>query len=270
MGGSDDPGRGEGRFSPREVTSEEVEFFRSEGWAVLRNFVDADAIADLRARAERFLQDPSDTGRYGSRQFSSFSSITESDECCIALLRSKGIARASSALLEGDKPIRLQVSSLMTKDPASQEGGHGPTVYHQDFPRIPLDRSWLVTFWIALVDVPATMGTLRFLSRSHLQGVLGRSFVGVEDSDIFESQPWLRKLELSPPVDLAAGDATVHHALTVHGAPENGADTRRLSIGASYFDADALYTGAEFAYTDNLGLKVDAPFDHPLFPEIPF
>jgi ectoine hydroxylase-related dioxygenase (phytanoyl-CoA dioxygenase family) len=270
MGRSANPRHEEGSFSPRGVTAEEVEFFRNEGWAVLREFVDADAIADLRERAERFLQGPAETGRYGSRQFSSFSSITETDECCVALLRSEGIARASSALLEGDKPIRLQVSALLTKDPASQEGGHGPTVYHQDFPRIPLDRSWLVTFWIALVDVPAVMGTMRFLSQSHRQGVLGRSFVGDEESDIFESQPWLRRLRLSPPIDLAAGDATVHHALTVHGAPENRADTRRLSLAASYFDAGALYTGAEFAYTDNLGLKVDAPLDHPRFPEIRF
>jgi ectoine hydroxylase-related dioxygenase (phytanoyl-CoA dioxygenase family) len=127
-----------------------------------------------------------------------------------------------------------------------------------------------VTFWIALVDIPAAMGTMRFLSQSHRQGVLGRSFVGDEESDIFESQPWLRRLDLSPPIDLGAGDATVHHALTVHGAPENRADRRRLSLAASYFDADALYTGAEFAYTDNLGLKVDAPLDHPRFPAIPF
>jgi ectoine hydroxylase-related dioxygenase (phytanoyl-CoA dioxygenase family) len=93
--------------------------------------------------------------------------------------------------------------------------------------------------------------------------------VGNEDSDILDCQPWLRRLKLSPPLDLGEGDATVHHTLTVHGAPENRTDRRRLSVAASYFDADALYTGAEFAYTDGLGLKVDAPLDHPRFPEIP-
>jgi ectoine hydroxylase-related dioxygenase (phytanoyl-CoA dioxygenase family) len=111
---------------------------------------------------------------------------------------------------------------------------------------------------------------MRFLSRSHQQGVLGRSFVGEEEGDILDSQPWLRRLELSPPIDLEAGDATVHHTLTVHGAPEKQTATRRLSVAASYFDADALYTGAEFAYTDDLGLKVDAPLEHPRFPEIRF
>jgi ectoine hydroxylase-related dioxygenase (phytanoyl-CoA dioxygenase family) len=255
---------------PRDVTPDEVQFFRREGWAVLRRFVDGSTVADLRERAERYLMSPGDLGQYGSRQFSAFSSITETDERFVELIRSGGIARAASALLEGNKRIRLQVSSLLTKEPASQEEGHGPTVYHQDFPRIPLDRSWIVTFWIALVDIPAAMGTMRFVSRSHLQGVLGRSFVGDEDADIRDSQPWLRTLELSPPLDLLAGDATAHHTLTVHGAPENQTATRRLSVAASYFDADALYTGAEFAYTDDLGLKVDAPLEHPRFPEIPF
>jgi ectoine hydroxylase-related dioxygenase (phytanoyl-CoA dioxygenase family) len=253
------------------VTDEEVEFFRREGWGVLRRFLDRDTTTDLRRRAEGFLLDPSaEKGKYGSRQFSSFSEITETDDHFVALIRSSGMARAASALLEGNKRIRLQVSSLLIKDPPSFAEGHAGTVYHQDFPRIPLDRSWIVTFWVALVDMPADMGTMRFLSRSHLQGVLGRAFIGEEDTDILEAQPWLEKLELSSPLDLEAGDATVHHTLTVHGAPENRTESRRLSVAASYFDAEALYTGAEFAYTDGLGLEVDAPLNHPRFPEIPF
>lgn len=55
--------RDESSFGPRDVTPDEVEFFRSEGWAVLREFVDRGVIADLRERAERFLEDPAEPWR---------------------------------------------------------------------------------------------------------------------------------------------------------------------------------------------------------------
>lgn len=70
---------------------------------------------------------------------------------------------------------------------------------------------------------------------------------------------------------MAPGDATVHHALTVHGACENLGASPRLSFTVTYFDADALYTGAPYKQTDELSprLRVNEPFDRPRFPLLP-
>ncbi|MFD0851413.1 hypothetical protein ACFQ07_04245, partial [Actinomadura adrarensis] len=87
--------------------------------------------------------------------------------------------------------------------------------------------------------------------------------------DALTQHPWLADLDLSEPFDLAAGDATVHSALVIHGAPENRRDRPRLSFTATYFDADTLYTGAPYGQTDDLGLTVNKPFDHELFPVVP-
>ena len=64
---------------------------------------------------------------------------------------------------------------------------------------------------------------------------------------------------------MAPGDATMHHALTVHGACENLGASPRLSFTVTHFDADALYTGAPYKQTDELSprLRVNEPFDQP-------
>lgn len=169
------------------------------------------------------------------------------------------------------------MTNLLIKEPErggpgehgrGHRAGHGATEFHQDFPWMPMDRSAMLTVWLALVDVPADMGSLRFYGGSHRHGLLGRSFTRDGD-DQLSQHSWLRGLELSPPLDLAAGDATAHHALTVHGAAANRRDTARLSFTVTYFDADALYTGMPYQQTDGLGLTVNRPFEHPKFPVVP-
>ncbi|WP_205315384.1 phytanoyl-CoA dioxygenase family protein, partial [Nonomuraea lactucae] len=187
--------------------------------------------------------------------------VAEADEAFRALATSAAMGRNAARLLRGVRAVRIQVTNLLVKEP----GEHGATEFHQDFPWMPMDRSAMLTIWLALADVPADMGSLRFYSGSHRCGVLGRSFTRAGDDQLTQ-HPWLKELELSPPLDLQAGDATAHHALTVHGAPANHRDTARLSFTATYFDADALYTGLPYRQTDGLGLEVNRPFEHPRFP----
>ena len=52
-----------------------------------------------------------------------------------------------------------------------------------------------------------------------------------------------RGTPISPPLDLRAGDVTVHDALTVHSAPENETDSIRWVYSITWFPAETLYTG---------------------------
>jgi hypothetical protein len=252
----------------REVTDDEVAFFRGNGWAVLPGLVAADFVADLRERALIRFRERQGGFRnsFVDQAFGQDRDIAVHDEAFAALALCPELGRGVIRLLAGVHRVRLQVTNLLIKEPAGSHG-HGATVFHQDFPWMPMDRSAMLTVWLALADVPADMGSLRFYNRSHLHGTLGRSFVR-EGDDALSQQPWLERLEKSPPLDLAAGDATVHSSLVVHGAPANGRDRPRLSFTATYFDADALYTGSAYGQTDDLGLKVNQPFDHPMFPVV--
>ncbi|MEU6037338.1 phytanoyl-CoA dioxygenase family protein [Actinomadura sp. NPDC047616] len=257
------------RAPVREVTDEEVARFREHGWAPLPGLVEPGFVAGLRERALDRLAGRRGRFRNGyvDRAFGQDRDIARHDEAFAALALSPRLGRNVIRLLTGVDAVRLQVTNLLVKEPAGGDG-HGATVFHQDFPWMPMDRSAMLTVWLALDDVPADMGALRFYNGSHRYGSLGRSFVRDGD-DALSNHPWLETLELSEPLDLAAGDATVHSALVIHGAPENRRDRPRLSFTATYFDAAALYTGAPYGQTDDLGLKVNEPFDHPRFPVVP-
>lgn len=253
----------------REVTDDEVAHFRARGWARLAGLVSPEFVAELRDRALDRLSGR--TGRFRNsfvdQAFGQDRDIAKHDEAFAAVALSPVLARNVTRLLVGVDAVRLQVTNLLIKEPANGDG-HGATVFHQDFPWMPMDRSAMLTVWLALADVPADMGSLRFYNGSHSYGPLGRSFVR-EGDDALSQHPWLAGLELSEPLDLAAGDATVHSSLVIHGAPANQRDEPRLSFTATYFDAEALYTGSAYGQTDGLGLEVNRPFDHPMFPVVP-
>jgi len=118
----------------------------------------------------------------------------------------------------------------------------------------------------ALSDVPADMGSLRFYERSHLYGTLGRSFVRDGDDQPAQHPCWpawhcRRRWTWSP----GTRRCTARWSCT---APRPTARPARLSFTATYFDAAALYTGAAYGQTDGLGLELNKPFDHPMFPVI--
>jgi ectoine hydroxylase-related dioxygenase (phytanoyl-CoA dioxygenase family) len=101
---------------------------------------------------------------------------------------------------------------------------------------------------------------MRFRDGSHTLGELGNlrqewkvaeEFRGTKrdkwgaDSDPYaEKYPFLDEdYPVSPPIDLKAGDATIHHCLVLHSAPENTTDRPRWVLLAAYMPGDALYTG---------------------------
>ncbi|MBN6052777.1 phytanoyl-CoA dioxygenase family protein, partial [Nonomuraea sp. RK-328] len=247
----------------RHATDDEVRFFHRHGWVRLARLVPPDTVTALRERAMDHLRarEKDRTVTLVDQAFGQSRDVADTDEAFRALALSAQLGRNAVRLLHGVRDVRVQVTNLLVKEP----GEHGATEFHQDFPWMPMDRSAMLTVWLALADVPADMGALRFYSGSHRYGVLGRSFTRAGDDQLTQ-HPWLKDLELSPALDLKAGDATVHHALTVHGAPANRRDTTRLSFTVTYFDADALYTGTPYKQTDGLGLEVNRPFDHPRFP----
>lgn len=255
----------------RELTDDEIASFRERGWAHLPRLIGEESIAVLRARAERRLEQ-SDAGGSGSAIDAAFGQdrdIADADEKFRDLAHSAGIGAAARRLL-GAGEVRLQITNLLVKHQQGTGRHDAPTVFHQDFPWMPMDRSVMLTFWVALAPITAEMGSLRFRDGSHHAGLLGRSFVQDRD-DLPSVYPWLADLPLVGGFDLEPGDATVHHALTVHGAPANTGDSPRLSFAATYFDAATLYTGAPYTQTDQLqpALDVNQAFDHPRFPLVP-
>ncbi|WP_158102589.1 phytanoyl-CoA dioxygenase family protein [Lentzea kentuckyensis] len=255
----------------RDVTTDEVAFFRQHGWAKLEGFVSPELTLRLREEiqglmgrgAERYRG--ADTPSRGAgdpfaTMWRTYDEPSRDNDFLRHFATSAAVGRAGSRFLR-DRPVRFYRDEVLVKMPAGS-----PTPWHQDFPYSSRDRSEQVNLWIALNDLTPEHSTLRFLSGSHRQGVLGRA-LGTPDNDLVNQYPeLLDECPLSPPLHLRAGDATVHHSLVVHNAPANTTDTPRWAYTVVLFQAASLYTGTPQRLTDQLGLVRNEPLDHPLTP----
>lgn len=118
------------------------------------------------------------------------------------------------------------------------QGSSNGTFFHQDHPDFQLDRVGALNFWIALDEVTPEQGAMRFLDRSHQAGPLGELSA---TKDLIARYPKLaERYEWTAPFHYKPGDATVHHQLLVHGAPENVTNKRRWAYACIYMPADCV------------------------------
>jgi hypothetical protein len=249
----------------RDLTDDEIAHFREHGWLVARRLIDPEVARQLAPVGEQALREFDYKPLSGNVQ-NAFKLLDNSGhELARSVAFNAGAGRNCMRLLRGVRQVRLMGTNFISK----YEGNAG-TDYHQDFPGHPIDRSEMLTIWIALCDITTDMGALRFVDRSHRYGALGLSLQRPGDGTL-SVHPWLlQESKLTEQLSLAPGDATIHHGLTVHGADTNNTDLPRLAHAALYCDAAALYTGEHlvkrYAAFD---LKLRQPMDHPEMPVLP-
>jgi hypothetical protein len=107
--------------------------------------------------------------------------------------------------------------------------------WHQDATYWGLDRPDILTVWLALSPARRENGCMKIVPGSHRTQVAHR--------DTFEPGNLLtRGQEIAVEVDeaeavymeLAAGQASIHHVLLFHGSPPNASDVRRLGLAIRY------------------------------------
>jgi ectoine hydroxylase-related dioxygenase (phytanoyl-CoA dioxygenase family) len=261
-----------GQSAPvRAVTDEELATFRRQGWAKLENFIPAEVAGEMLAHAKKLMGADAGATAAGVGQKNTWNDyyylVRDGVEPFRSVVFSQEIGANAQRVMGRQIGVRYSSDMLAVKVPKGPGGGSAQTNWHQDFPNFAHDRVGNTSFWIALDDVPPERGSMRFLTGSHVEGPLGRTLrLGSDLTDIY---PELKdRYEVSPPVHLRPGDATVHHSLVCHYAPENTTDHPRWAFIASYFPADVLYNGAKNHTADPLGLTPEQPFDHPNFPII--
>jgi phytanoyl-CoA hydroxylase len=143
-------------------------------------------------------------------------------------------------------------------------GTNHVTPPHQDNYYFCLTPPSVLTIWLALDEVDAENGCLRYVAGSHQRGfrtharsqILGFS-QGITD---YTADDFVREVA----VRLRAGDAVVHHGMTIHRADANLSATRNRRSFAMVFkgvscqrDADAFerYRSAAREQHHELGLK---------------
>lgn len=261
---------------PREITQDELSFYYENGWVKLDGFITPETTTGIlellqgfgpeRTREARALAKGGPTREEArAAAWTDYEDPSEDFDELSAFVKSKEMARAHARLL-AVKSVRFWRDKAFVKMPAAVKGARTP--WHQDFPYLPMDRTERSNIWIALVDVPPERGSLKYLSKSHQAGLLGR-VLSDPDNDMLVQYPELtERYEAAPPLDMKAGDALAHHPLMVHAAPPNDTDEARWAYLSMYIGSNVLYTGAPEPLADQYDLTINEPFDNPRFPVI--
>jgi hypothetical protein len=258
----------------RAVSPAEVAYYHEHGWAKLPGLLPQASVAALLALAQAKMG-PDGQGNVVSPYRQPFFNPETTGGPTDPQLRPliEGIGRNAKTLMRRGERIEARYFGdlFAAKLPAAKETRHpgaGATYFHQDYVNWALDRSGGMTFWIALADLAPESGTMSFLTGSHRLGALGhyRAFGG---GDIFDDFPELReRCPMSEPVRYAAGDATVHSNLTVHGAGENRTQAPRWAYIVMANPSDARWNGAPPEAYDTARMRHLQALDDARFPVI--
>jgi ectoine hydroxylase-related dioxygenase (phytanoyl-CoA dioxygenase family) len=259
----------------REVTDEEVAFYRQNGWVELKSMMSAELAAEILRHVKELAgldfdewpDDPDlqqaflDKASYQHRM-----RARQRDPWLRDFLANTKLGEAA-ARLTGKRPLRLFSETIFVQLPATS-GLRSGTEWHQDFPAMPVDRAGAIQFWKALVPIDPEMGSMQHLSGSHREPPIGcPQFNGDQSAQDLVPELWER-YELAPPHHFEPGDVLAHDIMTMHYAQPNQTNKLRWVLTSYRMPADTLYTGIPNHITADYvdELKVWQPFDHPNFP----
>lgn len=147
--------------------------------------------------------------------------------CCPAL-------GSLAAAVTGAKWVQVWWVQLLSKPPARPDMPRQTHVgWHQDrhYWQVWEEGSGLFTAWVALSDVTAEAGPMRFVPGSHRWGLQESDFYGQDHEEqrrrirVPEGEEWQEVPAILPP-----GGVSFHHCLTYHGSGENRTPHPRRSL----------------------------------------
>jgi phytanoyl-CoA hydroxylase len=220
-----------------------LESFDLNGFVFLPGFLSGNTLQELQSQLQDFIQTklpdlPGDQVYYEHKNdphtLKQIQRIFEYDDGFRSLIFESEFQQLSDLLL-GPNSIGKNLQ-YFNKPPGIGQ----PTPPHQDGYYFMLEPCNAITMWLALDDVNTENGCVRYIPRSHKQGMRSHNRTktlgfsqGISDYDERDSEQELF-FTLSP------GDLLVHHALTIHRADGNTSPTRqRRALGFIYYGANA-------------------------------
>ena len=246
-------------------------FFKERGWICVEDVLSCDEAEQARVELVRMAKDKlgNEDRHVKDLAASDYDRLAQAvnepsrySDVFRRIVRSPKIAEIVKEVT-GLSSIRVFRDLGLIKAPESEKGI--ATGVHQDLPFYPMDRCGGAAIWLALCDLPAEAGTLRFVDASHKWGPVGRYVL--PGQDWLAAHPEDEEL-MTEPLALSAGSATIHDGLMLHGTDPNRWNQHRFGYTIAYMPADARFTGMPTRWTDGLGLKVDGLFDHEFFPVV--
>jgi len=173
----------------------------------------------------------------------------------------------------GAGKVNLIFDQVLVKEPGSTT----PTLWHQDAPYWPVAGDQIATLWLALDPVTAETGAVEYVKASHRWGQRFRAVSFSPQESYKEDLPPIPDIAAERDrydlvsFEMAPGDCTLHHGLTVHGAPGNSSsNVRRRAYLTRWAGDDVTYNprpNLQRMLRDP-GIAPGAALDCDLFPRV--
>jgi len=218
------------------LSSERRAAFEAHGWLVLRGVVCDRDLVDLNRIYDDVMMPAGAT--------TSGRGVVQQPNACRsngALLRHlhDGVAAIACDLL-GAESVRLLQDTLLLKYPSAA----GSIALHQDYSYTGyLDPPSSLAVGLALNDATIDSGCLYVVDGSHRWGLIGGLRVLADrladDLERRLSPSQRHDVEHATiPLEVRAGDVTIHHCLTLHGSGDNRSERPRKTVITHLFNGD--------------------------------
>lgn len=168
-------------------------------------------------------------------------------------------AAAIAAELIGCERVRVFHDHLIVKPPHG-----GSTIpWHRDLPNWPVGEPRGVSCWLALDDVPAESGAMRFMPGAH------KAPITPSIDFLNEAKDWGERASEAVAVPVCAGDAVFHHCLSWHTSPPNRTAAWRRAYITIYIDATCTYDPTRAGWhpmASRVTVPAGAVFNDDVFP----
>jgi len=226
------------------LTQEQIDFYRTNGYVVVKNLLTGEELD----RAHRIIDDFLEQSRTVTEHTTMFDLEPGHSASKPMLRRLKTPARHHpffDELLRSDR-ILDRVAQLIGPDFRTRGNklnmklprGGSAVEWHQDFAHYPHTNDDLCAAGIALDEATMENGCMMVIPGSHQGPIYDHH---QDDYFIGAISPGRDNIDLSGavPLELAAGDISIHHVRTLHGSAPNTSDKPRRFLLFEYAATDA-------------------------------
>lgn len=214
---------------PRRLTPEQIAHFNARGFLFPLELFDADETAAQRAYFDRLLAMATAAG------LDNYAVNGWHDHCrgLYDLVCHPRVLDYVEDIIGPD--IICVMTHYFSKNPTDSKAVY----WHQDAQFWPLTPSKVVTAWIAIDDVDAGNGAMQLWPGTHLRGVIPFEYVTDEENGVLNEHVHNPERFGSPvPVELRAGQLSLHTDMLLHGSLPNRSGRRRCGLTIRYMPPD--------------------------------
>jgi ectoine hydroxylase-related dioxygenase (phytanoyl-CoA dioxygenase family) len=256
-----------------QVTEDQIESYRDNGFLVIENFLDPEELEDWRKNVaeavderlagNKALSNAGSPDSYYSQVFLQCIKLADTHAGMRRIMLDPHLGQAA-ATLAGVDGIRIWHDQALIK-PAFGN----PTAWHLDNPYWSFSSPDSLSIWVALDDATLGNGCLWYLPGSNKSARQEAVDIGENMADLFKAFPEWKSIDpVATPCP--AGSAVFHNGLTAHGAGANMTSRPRRAMTCAYMPDGSTFNGRrnvlpeDYAATLPIGSKLDDPVINPL------